>query len=60
MKKNPELFKTNKPVKIKVMTKDSNGKNTVKFITVKASPAAPSLKVGNRKTSIGMKFLFQL
>ena len=55
MKKNPELFKTNKPVKIKVMTKDSNGKNTVKFITVKASPANTS-KVGNRKTSIGMIF----
>ena len=41
MKKNPELFKDNKPVKIKVMTKDANGKNTVKFITVKA--ASPSL-----------------
>ena len=40
MKKNPDLFKGNKPVKIKVMTKDANGKSTVKFITVKASPAA--------------------
>ena len=41
MKKNPELFKDNKPVKIKVMTKDANGKNTVKFITVKAASPSP-------------------
>ena len=38
MRKNPDLFKGNKPVKIKVMTKDANGKNVVKVITVKAQP----------------------
>lgn len=38
MRKNPEMFKGNKPVKIKVMTKDAKGKNVVKVITVKAQP----------------------
>ena len=38
MRKNPDLFKGNKPVKIKVMSKDANGKNSVKVITVKAQP----------------------
>ena len=38
MKKNPELFKGNKPVKIRVMSKDASGKNSVKVITVKAQP----------------------
>ena len=63
MKKNPDLFKGNKPVKIKVMTKDANGKSTVKFITVKASPAAaatPTTSKGAspviaKKTNIDLK-----
>jgi hypothetical protein len=38
MKKNPELFKGNKSVKLKVMTKDATGKSVVKVITVKAQP----------------------
>ena len=50
MKKNPELFKDNKPVKIKVMTKDANGKNTVKFITVKASPSPGTSKIVEAKS----------
>ena len=50
MKKNPELFKDNKPVKIKVMTKDANGKNTVKFITVKASPSPGTSKIVETKS----------
>ncbi len=43
MRKNPEMFKGNKPVKIKVMTKNAEGKNVVKVITVKAQEAKPNL-----------------
>ena len=42
MRKNPDLFKGNKPVKIRVMSKDANGKNSVKVITVKAQPQIAS------------------
>lgn len=41
MRKNPDLFKGNKPVKIRVMTKDAEGKSVVKVITVKAQPHLP-------------------
>ena len=45
MRKNPDLFKGNKPVKIKVMTKDANGKNVVKVITVKAQSVLPEKSI---------------
>merc|ERR1719419_225041 len=40
LKKYPNLFKDNKNVKIKIMTKDSTGKSVTKFITLKAQPQA--------------------
>ena len=36
LKKYPNLIKNNKAVKIKVMTKDTTGKNVTKFITLKS------------------------
>ena len=45
MRKNPDLFKGNKPVKIKVMTKDAEGKSVVKVITVKAQPHLPEKSI---------------
>jgi len=44
MRKNPDLFKGNKPVKIKVMTKDAEGKSVVK-VTVKAQPHLPEKSI---------------
>ncbi len=41
LKKNPDLFKENKQVKLKVMAKDAQGKSVMQYITLKASDAAP-------------------
>lgn len=35
LKKHPELFKDNKPVKVKIMAKDASGKSVLQYITVR-------------------------
>jgi len=59
LKKYPNLFKDNKSVKIKIMTKDSTGKNVTKFITLKAQPQGGGIpdSRGNPPLSSGINSL---
>lgn len=53
LKKYPNLFKDNKSVKIKIMTKDASGKNVTKFITLKAQPQAASIPDARVSSPLG-------
>lgn len=43
-KKYPDLFKSNKAVKVKILTKDPTGKTVTKFITLKSQPDGSGTK----------------
>ena len=52
LKKHPNLLRDNKAVKVKIMTKDAEGKSVTKFITLKAQQTEPTTETARESSPL--------